>query len=360
MIGGNQTQLKRQNLRQVLQSFYRLETTTRVALAAATGLTKPTISSLVNELIDEGLISEDGYGTSTDQGGKRPALLHFMPAARQVIGVAVERGSVVGVLCDLFGKPSARHEMRLDPGNVGASLKAVAAALRPQLDAPLLGIAFALPGRVDTAAGKVSKSASLNLEDVHLAGELEHGHGVPVWLANYAELSALGQLAFGFDPADRPLSLVTVALEGQVELGVSLRHGADHHGSELAAPLLDAAGLSAQALEELLPTDEPDCCLRLRYLAGTGDPAALARLLDLADRLGHLCAWATLVLRPERLTLSGRLAELGDGFTEMLRESMSSKLGRFDLPVVGVAHADHLAALGAAALVLQKELGLLS
>lgn len=360
MIGGNQTQLKRQNLRQVLQEFYRLETTTRVALAASTGLTKPTIGSLVNELIGEGLVSEDGFGRSTDLGGKRPTLLRFRPDARQVIGVAVEQGRAVAVLCDLFGNISARHELNLDPADVTASLKAVAAALRPQLDAPLLGIACALPGRVDTAAGTVIKSASLGLQDAGIAGELEQSHGVPVWLANYAELSALGQLAFGFEVAERPASLVTVALDGQVELGVSLRHGADHHGSELAAPLLAEAGLSAGELAQLLPTDEPNGWLRLRYSAGNGDPAAQARLRELASRLGHLCAWATLIVRPDRLTLSGRLVDLGDGFLELLRSSMASKLGGSGLPIVGLAHADHLAALGAAALVLQKELGLLS
>ena len=356
MLGGNQTQLKLQNRRQVLRELYRLERTTRVALATGTGLTKPTISSLVAELIEEGLVTEDGLGRSTGQGGKRPTLLRFRPDARQVIGVAVERGKAVGVLADLIGAVTARHAPELAPADAVASIKAVAAALLPQLDAPLLGIAFAIPGQIDTAAGVIRRSVSLGLQDA----AVEVGTQVPVWLANYAELSALGQLAFGFEPAERPASLVTVALDGQVELGVSLRFGADHFGSELAAPLLAGIGLDAAGLDELLPAADPDSCLLLRYRAGRGEAAATAVLQELAERLARLCAWAVLIVRPERLSLGGRLADLGEEFLELLRMRMIHELGEVPLPIVGTAHSEQLAALGAAALVLQKELGLLS
>ena len=58
VIRGTHSELKRQNRRLVLQALYKLELTTRVALANATGLTKPTISSLVSEFLEEGLVNE--------------------------------------------------------------------------------------------------------------------------------------------------------------------------------------------------------------------------------------------------------------------------------------------------------------
>lgn len=360
LLGGNQTQLKLQNRRLVLQNLYRLGQTTRVALAADTGLTKPTIGSLVSELLAEGLVIEDGLGRSTGQGGKRPVLLRFQNEARQVIGLAVERGRAIGVLADLAGLVSAQHELAIGKGGTIPALNAVASALLPQLDAELLGIALALPGRMDTEAGTVISSRALGLENTDVTSEFSRDYGVPVWLANYAELSALGQLAFGFEPAARPENLVTVALDNQVELGISRRSGAEHYGSELAAPLLDSIGLSRSALGGLLPEEEPDSCLRLRYRAVKGDEEARALLDDLAGRLGKLCAWITLIVRPDRISLAGRVTDLGEEFVELIRENMAGHLGSAALPEVSAALTARLGALGATALILQKELGLLT
>jgi len=360
LLGGNQTQLKLQNKRLVLQSLYRLGRTTRVALAADTGLTKPTISSLVSELLAEGLVAEDGLGRSTGQGGKRPTLLRFRNAARQVIGLTVERGRASGVLADLSGRVSAQHELTVGPPGTVAALSAVASALLPQLDAELLGIALALPGRLDTATGTVVNSRALGLENVPLGADFEREYGVPVWLANYAELSALGQLAFGFEPGERPASLVTVALDDRVELGVSSRSGAEHYGSELAAPLLDGIGLGREALTELLSGSGPDACLLLRYRALKGDAEARAKLHDLAGRLSTLCAWVTLLIGPDRISFAGRVTDLGEEFIQLIRHGMEQHLGNSALPRLGAALTARLGALGATALILQKELGLLT
>ena len=368
-------QLKRQNRRLVLRALYRGEANTRVALSQDTGLSKPTISNLVSELLEDGLITEEGRGRSSDQGGKRPTLLAFRPEARQLIGVAVLDRRVSGVLSSLDGSVTARHELRLDGARGGpallAAITAVVEGLWPQADAPLLSIGVALPGKVDGAMGVVRRSASLGLSDEPLGPDLARHFGLPVHVGNYAELCALGELAFGSQDGERPETLATLVLDDTPDLGVSQLGGSMHYGSELAGPMIDQLGLDWQAvldLAEQLAASHPGSVLgaeRLRYLqvrhaAALGDDGAaeLSRLL--AARLARAVAWVLLVVQPSRISLGGGIAALGQPFLELLRAETAGLVGRSVLDEVtfSLAWSEQLGAMGAVALAMQEQLGL--
>ncbi|MCA9913872.1 MAG: ROK family transcriptional regulator, partial [Anaerolineae bacterium] len=93
--------VKETNRRLILRSVFTGSATSRAAIAQETKLAKPTVSELVGELIDEGLLEEGGRGESTESGGKRPRLLHFRHSARQIIGVSITSVRAHGVLADL-------------------------------------------------------------------------------------------------------------------------------------------------------------------------------------------------------------------------------------------------------------------
>src|SRR5262245_47519427 len=102
-------QIKHHNRRLVLRGVYENKADNRAALAQVTGLTKPTVSNIINDLLYHGFVEETGRGESTSSGGKRPTLLSFVPTARQVIGVSLTSTEVVGCLSNLNGAFIARH-----------------------------------------------------------------------------------------------------------------------------------------------------------------------------------------------------------------------------------------------------------
>ena len=75
----NQQIGKENNKSLVLQMVLEREPISRADIAHVTGLNKATVSSLVNELLEEELIYESGPGESS--GGRRPVLLHFNKVA---------------------------------------------------------------------------------------------------------------------------------------------------------------------------------------------------------------------------------------------------------------------------------------
>lgn len=340
--------VRRLNLRAVLRALYRDEARSRSELALVTGLTKPTVSTLVAELIADGLVSEQGRGPASESGGKRPTLLRFETRARQVVGVSVGEGQALGVLSDLAGTVSAMHVTELN-GDASAAVLEVVAGLRAQLDAPFAGVGVGLPGPVDPSV---------------LAGGLEQSVGVPVHVAGRAELGALGQLAYG-GGADG--TLVSLVVDDGVEVGVCLAGGKVHYGSDLLAlaPLLDWSSVRERVLT-VLPGAKADerpgaLLLALRSATSRGDEAAAELQEDLASLLGDVLAWVIAALRPRQVALGGPLAELGSPFLDRLRARVAAQLPPWQVEGLDltVVYTQQVSAMGAVALAVQRELELL-
>lgn len=344
-------QLRRHNRHLLLRALYLGVAESRAALAQQTGLTKPTVSNLIAELIDEGLVGEGGHGPSSESGGKRPRLIRFRPEARQVIGVTVDPGGVDAVLADLAGEPVARHRAPLDALRPLAAVTGAIDGLRAQLDAPLLCIGIGVPGEVDGSAGVVREAGSLGWRGLAVAPPLRERYGVPVHLAQGTELCALAQYAFGNGRTGGPRRLVTLQVGRGVEFGVTLEGGSVHYGGDLT-PMLDPPG-------DIDPSG-PDEYLALRYDAAHGDATARGRTHDLARRLAAPVAWIVALLRPDQLTLAGPVVDLGEPFLERLRNAVRERLpaGALDGVDFSLAYASRLGASGAVALALQKELAI--
>ncbi len=371
-----QEQLREHNRRLVLRMLYQGEVDTRAALAAVTGLTKPTISNLVGELIDEGFVLEGGLGRASGSGGKRPTLLAFNPRARHLIGVALDGRRVSAVLTDLAGVSSAVHVVELEGAGADAVVGAVSdvvRALLPQLDAPLLAVGVAVPGRVKPGTGAVRRSAVLGLTNVPLAAVLTARLGVPVHVGNFAELCALGQLSYGLGDQAPAGTLVTITVEEDVELGVVLHPSGAHFGSELAGPMIEELRLGWGAFRQRaaeLVREGASSDLRpgeLRYLsvrraAADGDAVAGRLIAELATALARPLAWVVAVLQPTNVSLAGGVTDLGAAFLERLAEEAERLLGpgAMDEVTLGMAYSNRLGAMGAVALANQAELELVA
>lgn len=367
-------QLREHNRRLVLRMLYQGEVNTRAALAAVTGLTKPTVSNLVGELIDEGLVVEEGLGRASGSGGKRPTLLAFNPRARHVIGVALGGKLVSAVLADLAGESSAVHELELSTAGgdaVVGAVEDVVAALVPQLDAPLLAVGVAVPGRVRPGAGVIRRSAVLELTDYPLGQALARRLGVPVHVGNFAELCALGQLSYGLDARAPSGTLVSMTLDEDLELGVVLHPSGAHYGSELSGPMIDELRLGWTAFKQRaaeLRRERPGALqggeryLSVRRAAADGDPVARQLLLELAAGLARPLAWVVSVLQPTNVSLAGGVTDLGDAFLERLAAEAGELLGPGALGEVrlSMAYSDRLGAMGAVALANSAELELVA
>jgi glucokinase len=196
--GGDSGHLRRLNLDRVLVvAMDRPDSFTRAELIEATGLSAPTVGSLVSHLIRSGVVRELGAGPS--RGGRRPAFMEFNARHGFVAGIDLGPTRTRLSVADLRGEPLA-HRIVPTPAGIGpeALLSRMAAAvrtlMREESAEKLLAVAVGVPGVVDYNRGVVPLAPNLNgWTNVAVRDTLERILEAPVVVENDVNLAVLGE-----------------------------------------------------------------------------------------------------------------------------------------------------------------------
>jgi len=172
----------------------------RARIAEVTGLTKATVSSLVNELIASSLVDEIGVGESS--GGRKPMMLIFNGTAGYAIGVDVGVTDLLAVLTDLTGQVVEEYRVQHDNVSLEETVALLKASIRELIGrAPdsvygIIGIGIGLPGICDED-GNLLFAPNLGWENVPLQQLVETEFDIPVVIDNEANAGAVGEKQFG-------------------------------------------------------------------------------------------------------------------------------------------------------------------
>ena len=198
--GGDSGHLRRLNLDRVLVvAMERPDSFTRAELIEATGLSAPTVGSLVSHLIRSGVVKELGAGPS--RGGRRPAFMEFNSRHGFVAGIDLGPTRTRLSVADLRGEPLA-HRLVPTPSGIGSEdlllrMGAAVRALMREVDAPperLLAVAAGVPGVVDYERGVVMLAPNLSgWENVAMRDILQRALEAPVVIENDVNLAVLGE-----------------------------------------------------------------------------------------------------------------------------------------------------------------------
>lgn len=385
--------------RRIIDLLLTREPLSRAEIARLTALSKPTISSIIPQLITEGIVHEIGTGAST--GGRNPILLALRSTTILVAGVELDVAGCTLFLVTLHGEQIARVDLPLASTRVETVVETVATGIEGLLDgkepSTLLGCGIAVPGLVDPAGDTVASPTRLGWQAVPLRELLEARIGVPVFVTDRGKSAGLGEL-WSLGP-DKPDDLVYLYLgrgvAGAIVLHRDILPGTTSTAGELGHMIIDPDGPACECgnrgcLEALVST--PAILARVQSLLATGsgepsaaptwvrsrdadtiaaigeaamagDPLALALVGHVARWLGIALASLVNILNPSLVVLGGPVAEWGDPLIEAVVRELATRA----LPIPGAAvrvvtgHAHDLAVLiGATALVLQRAGELLS
>lgn len=369
-------QLKKHNQQLILRAVYQGIAVSRAALAQETGLAKPTVSDIVNELMDAGFIEEGGRGSSTTSGGKRPRLLNFLPDVRQVIGVSITPAEITACLAFLDSTVVAQHHVTVpEDGSepLFMLLESAINALMTQCDVPLLSLCVGVPGVVDSVRGVVESSPPLGWEGVELAQHLQDRFSLPVYVNNNTQLATQVQTAYDTDAATR--HLVTVLASDTIEIGMAFQRTVFHHGGDMM-PLPLSGGTVARLTwrhikgrAQALMAAHPASSLhhtRLTYTAighaaRTGDAAGVALVDEIAADLTEIYRWIIGLMRPDEIALAGSMSDTGDLLMSKITDNLHASLPARALSAtrLTLARSRNLSVSGAVANAIHQELGIL-
>lgn len=205
-------QTKEHNRNLVLKTIFEHDSISRAEIARVTSLTRTTVSEIVANLLEEGLVNEIGVGSS--QGGKSPILLSLVGDSRFLIGLDLSHSQFRGAVVDLRGKI---HEMITLPVSDRDGEEALVQVyeildrLIATASQPLVGIGVGTPGLVNTSEGVVINAVNLDWKDLPLAQLIRERYHLPVYILNDSQAAAVGEYTYGKGyPAESSLVVINV------------------------------------------------------------------------------------------------------------------------------------------------------
>jgi predicted NBD/HSP70 family sugar kinase len=331
--------LRRENRSAVLWSLYFDRPRSRQDLGAATDLSPSTVTNVVRELLDEGIVTE--VGPQGSDGGRPRMLLDVNPDHGFVIGVDVGETRVRVGLYDLTMAERAKADRPLDPDGreVAVVVRAVADGLHAVLadaavdPASVLGVGIGVPGIVEQGPEAVVHGQSVHWDAVPLERLLRTHTGLPLRLENCAKTTGQAELWFGAGRGARTaaMALIGTGVGASLVTGGSIYRGANSSAGEWghttivpdgrqcrcgssgcleayvgAEAILDrfaAAGGVGPAAAPASAGDEESALAAL--VAMDDSPAAQALLAQTAEYLGIGIANLINLFNPERVILCG-------------------------------------------------------
>jgi predicted NBD/HSP70 family sugar kinase len=360
---------RRQNRSLLLRALHHGGPASRAELAKLVGLTPATVSAVINDDLGAGLIAD--LGVTRGNVGKPATMVGIRADARHVVTIGLsEPERFVGAVIDLAGTVVARRSYPRD-GRVGAAAAALVAEIADDMVAlaagefpgtPLLGIGVATPGIVD-ADGNVRTATRLEWHGVALAADLAARTGMPVHVANDANAATLAELTFAHQGStDLLLVRVDQGVGAGVVLGGRLLRGSTAAAGEIGHVVVDPTGAPCSCGKRgCLETQIAGPALEAQLDAARCEEDREAVLARVGTLLGAALALVVSTLDIAEIVFSGPPPVVGSTFRAAAREAIAART----LPEI----ADRLAirpstfgaddvSLGAAALVLDRELGI--
>lgn len=369
-------ELRRANLRAILQTVHTRGPTTRAVLTKQLGLNRSTIGALTGELQSLGLVSEETAAV----GGRSGRPSHLVVPRDDNVVVAVDLGvdriavALIGLGGEILERRTRTHQR--GDHDVEHVVDAVAQMVEEVLsDGPerrCLGVGVSVPGAIRSSDGLVRFAPNLGWVEEPFTALLEKQLGCPVSTGNDANVGVLAErlrgAAVGY--SDVAYLSASVGIGGGFLMGGRPLTGASGYAGEVGHMQVDSEGpvcrCGAVGCWETKVGE--NVLLRAAGWLSGGGPAAVAEVIEAArsgdtraaDAVGEVADWCGVGIRaivnlfnPEVIVLGGGLAQVWRAAEDRVNEAMSRSTmmsPREDVVIRAALLGDDASLIGAAEL----------
>lgn len=243
MTIGSKELIRDMNSKLVLETIMNTSAISRAAISKQLGLTKATISAIVNDLINAKLVIE--IGSDDTLLGRKPILLNFNKKAGYCISIDIGVNMLSVLATDLQGNTKSYKQIKTPPesGLITSLTELIEVIEKEQTDMPygLIGITLGIHGV--TKENQVVFTPYYDLTNMNLAENLSGYFSVPVYLENEANLSALGELTY---LSKQYSNIANISIHSGVGLGLIIDHklysGTGGYAGELGHTIIEVDG----------------------------------------------------------------------------------------------------------------------
>lgn len=190
-----------QQKKNIIGDLYRMGELSKPEICRLTNMTTPTISRIIDELIEEGWVVDQGQGASI--GGKRPHIFSLNPDAAYIMGVDIGREllkiAIFNLRKEVIGTiqvyPSVLETQDNDTILRDLKIKIEKSLIDLKIPRSKIKVAgFALPGLLDSDGNSFTY---LTFEHTNIRDILQNMLNIPVFIDNDSTIMAMAEHAFG-------------------------------------------------------------------------------------------------------------------------------------------------------------------
>ncbi|WP_461204943.1 ROK family transcriptional regulator [Clostridium sp. DL1XJH146] len=221
-----QDQIREINRVKILNYIKNKETITKQRISKSLKLSIPTVTSVINQLIEDGFVSEAGVAKST--GGRKPVVLQFEKNAKYSIGVNIMTDRIQVLLVNLAMEEiedvNFTYNKALEFERVLEKLKSKIRVImkKNKIDKnQVIGMGISLPGIVEEDALVLQNAPNLNIRDFDF-NSLKKELDIPLFIENEANVAALAEVKLGNYKMAR--HVVYISITDGVGTGIVINH----------------------------------------------------------------------------------------------------------------------------------------
>jgi predicted NBD/HSP70 family sugar kinase len=377
-------EVRERTTRTLVEALRAHRSLSRAELGLATGLSRSTVASIVDDLGTRGLVLEQAdAGGERRTRGRPPTMVRLHPAAGVALGISIGRESLQVALVDLALTVLAHRTAEFELDTPAESLIELAIELAEQTlgdpSAPhgrLIGATVGLPSPIRPADGEVSERVLANRAYRDVGGVLSAHLGVPVTAENDANLEGLAEAALGAGVGFGTVVYVKVSwgIGGAIIRGGRVYRGRDGHAGEFAhMQVRDGGGppcrcgrrgclgklAAGHVVRDMLAPAHggPPALREIVRMAAAGDTGAARALTDSGLAIGHAIAGACLALNPDAVIAGGELGAPGSPLVDGIRDGLERRALPAAVRAISVLPGSlgaNAGALGGASLVVRS------
>lgn len=382
-LTGNQQLVKQINKTLVLETILHEAPISRADISQKVGLNKGTVSSLVNELLEDQLIYESGPGQSS--GGRRPVILLFNDKAGFSIGIDLGVNYILGVLTDLRGNIIVEVNKKLTVRSYEVVIEILQSVISdlinaaPQSHYGIVGIGIGVPGLVNNH-GEVLVAPNLGWKNINLREEIENCFDIPVLIENEANAGAYGEKLYGAGKENDNILYISagigigvgIILNGKLFYGMNGFSGEAGHmivqvngkdctcGSSGCWELYASEKALLEEARKLKLTDITEETLSIELLlelANSGNEDIINLFHSIGMYLGVGINNIINIFNPEQVIIGNRLAMAKDWLEKSIEKFIKNHTMKYhqkDLIISFSKHAYYSAAIGVSAQMIDQ------
>ena len=334
MKRGTNSALMKEHNKKLILNLIRQERLSRANIANRIGLTRASVTILMEELMREGFVAEE----ESDYAGvgRRPVYLTLRKDAGYAIGVNISRHAYRLGLANLAGELLETRECRKMERQSYEIVREIAAQVRYLADkakgARIIGVGVSAPGPVDYKTNTILNPPNFPVwHNCEIGRRLSELSGLPVRLENVANAAALAESYFGgcTNEENYAFLMVDEGIGSGIVTGGKLYRGKNGYGNELGHTSIRFDGLPCECgntgcLEAYASI--PNLLKGTPYATWreASEDAELVR-----REAGYLsCAIVSLVnlFDLNRIVLGGDIVENGEPLARMIEEEVNGRI----------------------------------